>query len=155
MVFQECLHEGELDTAASYLIILQNMEQPSVARQHATLLLDAALEHSKWQLAKDLVRFLKSIDPIEAESPHTGVRQRISTTTMPFATLTPSPPIDKQFTFAAAPLSYPGAREATPLKGGRSKGGRDAQPTKTKNETPASVRHRCVRVILLMCVYQQ
>lgn len=135
---QECLHESELDTAASYLIILQNMEQPTVARQHATLLLDAALEHNKWQLAKDLVRFLKSIDPVEAESPHAGVRHRISTTTMPFAGLTPSPPIDKQFTFASAPLSYPGAREATPLKGGRGKGGtgRDSQiqQNKLKND---------------------
>ena len=50
-----------LDTASSYLIILQNLEAPSVARQHATLLLDAALEHCQWQLAKDLVRFLKAI----------------------------------------------------------------------------------------------
>ena len=58
---QECLDKKELDTAASYLIILQNLEQPSVARQQATLLLDAALEQCKWDLAKDLVRFLKAI----------------------------------------------------------------------------------------------
>ena len=58
---QECLQAVALDTASSYLIILQNLEAPSVARQHATLLLDAALEHCQWQLAKDLVRFLKAI----------------------------------------------------------------------------------------------
>ena len=32
-LLQECLLEGKLDTAASYLIILQNLEQPIVARQ--------------------------------------------------------------------------------------------------------------------------
>ena len=48
-------------TAASYLIILQNLEKPMVARQHATLLLDAALEACQWDMAKDLLRFLKAI----------------------------------------------------------------------------------------------
>ena len=67
---QECLHARQLDTASSYLIILQNLEPPSVARQHATLLLDAALEHSHWQLAKDLVRFLKAIGELATDLVH-------------------------------------------------------------------------------------
>lgn len=30
---QECLAAGKLETAASYLIILQNLEQPAVSKQ--------------------------------------------------------------------------------------------------------------------------
>ncbi|PNF21795.1 Guanine nucleotide exchange factor subunit Rich [Cryptotermes secundus] len=68
-LFQECLARKQLDTAASYLIILQNLEPSSVSRQYATLLLDAALDHCKWELSKDLVRFLRAIDPNDVESP--------------------------------------------------------------------------------------
>ncbi|KAL3868474.1 hypothetical protein ACJMK2_041275 [Sinanodonta woodiana] len=68
-LFEECLINGRLETAASYLIILQNLEKPMVSRQHATLLLDAALETGQWELAQDLVRFLKAIDPSEADAP--------------------------------------------------------------------------------------
>ncbi|XP_072379724.1 guanine nucleotide exchange factor subunit Rich [Diabrotica undecimpunctata] len=73
-LFQECLGKGQLETAASYLIILQNLETSSVSRQYATLLLNTALEKSKWKLAKDLVRFLRAIDPndVESESPRTS-----------------------------------------------------------------------------------
>jgi hypothetical protein len=38
------LKGGELHTAASYLIILQSLEPASAAKQHATQLLDAALD---------------------------------------------------------------------------------------------------------------
>ncbi|KAI5708804.1 hypothetical protein M8J76_003642 [Diaphorina citri] len=72
-LFQQCLLSNELDTAASYLIILQNLESSSVSRQYATLLLDATLDAGKWDLAKDLVRFLKAIDPNDIESPRTSV----------------------------------------------------------------------------------
>ncbi|CAG9764875.1 unnamed protein product [Ceutorhynchus assimilis] len=68
-LFQECMAKGQLDTAASYLIILQNLETSSVSRQYATLLLNTALDQSKWELAKDLVRFLRAIDPNDVESP--------------------------------------------------------------------------------------
>ncbi|KAL0278915.1 UNVERIFIED_CONTAM: hypothetical protein PYX00_000593 [Menopon gallinae] len=68
-LFQECMSKKQLETAASYLIILQNMEPSTVSRQHATLLLDAALENCKWELSKDLVRFLRAIDPNDVESP--------------------------------------------------------------------------------------
>lgn len=60
-LFQECMMKRQLDTAASYLIILQNLETSSVSRQYATLLLNTALDQSKWELAKDLVRFLRAI----------------------------------------------------------------------------------------------
>ncbi|KAL1501674.1 hypothetical protein ABEB36_006962 [Hypothenemus hampei] len=68
-LFQECMAKNQLDTAASYLIILQNLETSSVSRQYATLLLNTALDQSKWELAKDLVRFLRAIDPNDVESP--------------------------------------------------------------------------------------
>lgn len=60
-LFQQCLSQRELETAASYLIILQNLEPSSVSRQYATILLETALEQQKWDLAKDLVRFLRAI----------------------------------------------------------------------------------------------
>ncbi|PSN48149.1 hypothetical protein C0J52_08719 [Blattella germanica] len=68
-LFQECLARKQLDTAASYLIILQNLEPSTVSRQYATLLLDAALDQCKWELSKELVRFLRAIDPNDVESP--------------------------------------------------------------------------------------
>ncbi|KAK5648957.1 hypothetical protein RI129_003849 [Pyrocoelia pectoralis] len=71
-LFQKCMAKRQLDTAASYLIILQNLETSSVSRQYATLLLDTALEQSKWELAKELVRFLRAIDPNDVESPRTS-----------------------------------------------------------------------------------
>lgn len=60
-LLQDCLQRQQLDTAASYLIILQNLEPSSVSRQYATLLLDAALEQGRWELSRDLVRFLRAI----------------------------------------------------------------------------------------------
>uniref|UniRef100_A0A182S9A0 Protein RIC1 homolog n=1 Tax=Anopheles maculatus TaxID=74869 RepID=A0A182S9A0_9DIPT len=62
----------QLHTAASYLIILQNLEPSSVSRQYATVLLDTALEQLDWPLAKDLVRFLRAIDPNDVESPRSS-----------------------------------------------------------------------------------
>jgi len=66
-LFSECLEKGELSTAASYLIVLQSLEPASVARQHATQLLDAALDGGNWKLAKELIRFLRAIDPDECD----------------------------------------------------------------------------------------
>ncbi|XP_048581598.1 guanine nucleotide exchange factor subunit RIC1 isoform X2 [Nematostella vectensis] len=68
-LFKECLSSGRLETAASYLIILQNLEKPSVSKQHATILLDKALELSRWEISKDLVRFLRCISDGELDSP--------------------------------------------------------------------------------------
>ena len=66
-LFLECLRRGELNTAASYLLILQSLEVSSVARQHATQLLDAALESCSWSLSRELVRFLRAIDPDDCD----------------------------------------------------------------------------------------
>ncbi|XP_078352736.1 guanine nucleotide exchange factor subunit RIC1-like isoform X2 [Oculina patagonica] len=68
-LFADCLAAGKLETAASYLIILQNLEQPTVSKQHATILLDKALDSCKWNIAQDLVRFLRCIGADELDSP--------------------------------------------------------------------------------------
>ncbi|XP_011503887.1 PREDICTED: guanine nucleotide exchange factor subunit Rich [Ceratosolen solmsi marchali] len=67
-LLQTSLNNQELDTAASYLLILQNLEASSISKQYATLLLDAALEQGRWDLSKDLVRFLRAIDPNDVDS---------------------------------------------------------------------------------------
>ncbi|XP_072943063.1 guanine nucleotide exchange factor subunit Rich [Epargyreus clarus] len=72
-LFQECLERKMLDTAASYLIILQNLESSAVSRQLATQLLDTALQEERWDLARDLVRFLRAIDPNDVDSPRNSV----------------------------------------------------------------------------------
>ncbi|RWS30037.1 RIC1-like protein [Leptotrombidium deliense] len=68
-LFQKCLEDKNLETAASYIIILQNLEKSSVSRQYATTLLDTALNSGFWQLAEDLLRFLRAIDPKDVELP--------------------------------------------------------------------------------------
>lgn len=60
-LFQQCLTQHELETAGSYLIILQNLETSAISRQFATILLETSLEEEKWDLAKELVRFLRAI----------------------------------------------------------------------------------------------
>ena len=54
-LFIECMGSHDLETAASYLLILQNLEPPAVAQSNATILLDAALDRCAWDLAKELV----------------------------------------------------------------------------------------------------
>ncbi|RWS07678.1 RIC1-like protein [Dinothrombium tinctorium] len=66
-LFQKCLDDKNLETAASYIIILQNLEKTSVSRQYATKLLDTALNSGSWQLAEDLMRFLRAIDSKDRE----------------------------------------------------------------------------------------
>ncbi|XP_053322022.1 guanine nucleotide exchange factor subunit RIC1 isoform X2 [Spea bombifrons] len=80
-LFEECLMAQDLDTAASYLIILQNMEAAAVSRQHATLLFNTALEQGKWDLCRHMIRFLKAIGSGESETPpSTPTTQEPSTT---------------------------------------------------------------------------
>uniref|UniRef100_A0AC35TUA3 Histone-lysine N-methyltransferase, H3 lysine-79 specific n=1 Tax=Rhabditophanes sp. KR3021 TaxID=114890 RepID=A0AC35TUA3_9BILA len=62
-LFRRCLEEELLDTATSYLIILQSTESSYASVQQASLLFEEALIKRRWSIARDIVRFLKSIDP--------------------------------------------------------------------------------------------
>uniref|UniRef100_A0A1I7ZIN4 Protein RIC1 homolog n=1 Tax=Steinernema glaseri TaxID=37863 RepID=A0A1I7ZIN4_9BILA len=68
-LFDVCIREGQLDTAASYLIVLQNMETGTASRHHSGVLLEEALNRRQWIVARDIVRFLRAIDPADIESP--------------------------------------------------------------------------------------
>ncbi|CAO3657743.1 unnamed protein product [Umbelopsis ramanniana] len=64
-LFELCLREDRLKTATSYLIIIQTLEPLSVASHDTVLLLQSAIDAGNYELGKELVRFLNSID-------HTG-----------------------------------------------------------------------------------
>ena len=59
---QACLAAHKLKTAGSYLLVLQNLEQLGENSLEVVTLLKAALEEEDWQLCKELLRFLRSID---------------------------------------------------------------------------------------------
>uniref|UniRef100_A0A8C4R7S6 Protein RIC1 homolog n=1 Tax=Eptatretus burgeri TaxID=7764 RepID=A0A8C4R7S6_EPTBU len=67
-LFEESLLARDLETAASYLIILQNMEAPAASRQHATLLFNSALEDGCWELCQHMIRFLRAIGSGEEDT---------------------------------------------------------------------------------------
>jgi len=64
-LFQQCIDSDKLSTAASYIIVLHNLEQKSISKQYATTLLNKATERGDHALVKDLVRFLNAIEPSE------------------------------------------------------------------------------------------
>uniref|UniRef100_A0A0W0FAM6 RIC1 C-terminal alpha solenoid region domain-containing protein n=1 Tax=Moniliophthora roreri TaxID=221103 RepID=A0A0W0FAM6_MONRR len=61
-LFETCLSSGRLKTAGSYLIVLHGLEQLEGENTDAVRLLDSALKGKDWQLCRDLMRFLRSID---------------------------------------------------------------------------------------------
>ncbi|KRX57822.1 Protein RIC1 -like protein [Trichinella sp. T9] len=71
-LFQICLKEKQLETAACYFIILQSMESSSDSKKVlATELLKSVLNERRWNIANEIIRFLKSIDPSDLDSPPT------------------------------------------------------------------------------------
>ncbi|VDN58497.1 unnamed protein product [Dracunculus medinensis] len=68
-LFEICIRDDQLETAASYLIVLQNMESSVASREHAALLLEEALVKRQWLIASDIVRFLRAIHPSDIDSP--------------------------------------------------------------------------------------
>lgn len=58
-IFSLCIHEGRLETAASYLMVLQANLDVKQTRQHSVELLAAALQSKKWALGRELIRFLR------------------------------------------------------------------------------------------------
>ncbi len=59
---QVCLASGRLKTAGSYLLVLHNLEQLDSGCGDAIRLLKSAIGSRDWQLCKELLRFLRSID---------------------------------------------------------------------------------------------
>ncbi|KAK3740874.1 hypothetical protein RRG08_011336 [Elysia crispata] len=93
-LFEMCLLNKDLETAATYLIILQNLEKPIVSRQLATILLDSALDRGTWELCRDLVRFLKAIDSSEqGESPPVMVAPSLMSGSSAYPAFPSSPPL--------------------------------------------------------------
>ena len=79
-LFKMCLKEDQLDTATGCLIILQSMESTIASVQHATVLLEEALNKRRWLIARDIVRFLNSIDGVDLdEIPETPLYQKLAT----------------------------------------------------------------------------
>lgn len=59
---QTCLATGRLKTAASYLLVLHTLEQLDDSQGDAVRLLRTAMASNEWELCRDILRFLRSID---------------------------------------------------------------------------------------------
>ncbi|CAD6194457.1 unnamed protein product [Caenorhabditis auriculariae] len=68
-LFEVCLRDGQLDTAASYLIVLQNIENSQTSMEQAARLLREALTAGEWSIARDMMRFTRAIDSGDIDSP--------------------------------------------------------------------------------------
>lgn len=166
-LFEECLINNNLTTAATYLIILQNLEKPIISRQHATLLLDSALNSNTWELCRDLVRFLKAIDHNDTDSPVTSTTfHRLSNSgNHPTFSSSPLSTSEDPSTFSYSNVSNVGRMRTSSIAGSGESAVRDTPKTKEKvkhtvsdslinagkrlvewpqgiGSTPASVAHR-------------
>lgn len=61
-LFEECLTSRKLKTAGSYLLVLHTLEQLDSNSTEVVRLLKGALEEKEWELCKELLRFMHSID---------------------------------------------------------------------------------------------
>ncbi|CAD5217774.1 unnamed protein product [Bursaphelenchus xylophilus] len=78
-LFRMCLEEEQLETATSCLIVLQSLETAVASVEFATTLLDEALTKRKWKIARDIVRFLHSIDKKDLEDvPESPLGQKLA-----------------------------------------------------------------------------
>lgn len=62
LFLQLCLDSGRLRTAGSYLLVLHNLEQREENNKDANRLLQSAIDAQDWQLCREILRFLHSID---------------------------------------------------------------------------------------------
>ncbi|KAF8272974.1 RIC1-domain-containing protein [Lactarius quietus] len=62
MLFETCLSSQRLRTAGSYLLVLHSLEQLDTGHDDAFRLLRSAVEAKDWQLCRELLRFLHSMD---------------------------------------------------------------------------------------------
>ncbi|KAI0257303.1 RIC1-domain-containing protein [Lactifluus subvellereus] len=61
-LFETCLSSQRLRTAGSYLIVLHSLEQLDTGHDDAFRLLKSAVAAKDWQLCRELLRFLHSMD---------------------------------------------------------------------------------------------
>jgi len=61
-LFETCLASDRLKTAGSYLLVLHNLEQLDENSNDVIRLLQSAIDVRDWQLCRELLRFLHSID---------------------------------------------------------------------------------------------
>ncbi|KAG6891075.1 hypothetical protein C0995_014164 [Termitomyces sp. Mi166 len=61
-LFETCLATQRLKTAGSYLLVLHNLEQLDENNDDAVRLLQKAVDGKDWQLCRELLRFLHSVD---------------------------------------------------------------------------------------------
>ncbi|KAI0651550.1 RIC1-domain-containing protein [Trametes meyenii] len=62
ILFESCLTSGRLKTAGSYLLVLHGLEQLDGMNGDAIRLLRSAVAAQDWQLCREILRFLHSID---------------------------------------------------------------------------------------------
>jgi len=62
VLFETCLEANLLKTAGSYLLVLHNLEQLEEGNEEVVRLLQRAMEAKDWQLCREVLRFLHSID---------------------------------------------------------------------------------------------
>ncbi|XP_033103586.1 RAB6A-GEF complex partner protein 1-like [Anneissia japonica] len=155
-LFQECLTTGVLQTAASYLIILQNLETIKISRQYATQLFDAALEHKEWRLCRDLQRFLRTIGPGDEEdelrSPLPLANPNVFPLTNP--PLTPKDPGMPGFKFHKSiprTRSVSGGGPKTQDKTPDTGGGADKKPSFSKKINNAESTAEDYYIDLILC----
>lgn len=79
-LFEECLQLKQLENAASFVIVLQNLETTEVSMDQAARLVKEALEEKKWTIAKEMVRFARSIgsEDIDALTPPPSAKTSLS-----------------------------------------------------------------------------
>ncbi|GAA5891765.1 hypothetical protein JCM5296_001855 [Sporobolomyces johnsonii] len=61
-LFEKCMAAGFLKVAASYLLVLHNLEPLEQSSKDTVRLLKAAMEAGEWTLCRELLRFLYSLD---------------------------------------------------------------------------------------------
>jgi len=62
ILFKQCISDGRLRTATSYLIIIQTLEPLEVSEKMAVDLLEKAFEMEDYNLCQELIRFLSTIN---------------------------------------------------------------------------------------------
>ena len=60
LLLQACVRARRLETAASYLMVVQALQSAEETRQQTLDLLHLCLADRKWSLSQDLIRFYKA-----------------------------------------------------------------------------------------------